>query len=95
MTEDDYQIHHFLYLYNQSNCAFYQSKGLVDWSLGEPLCVTTKNSREFFYTAYYFRMSWREVAAVSDIEAWQPDCAVDTDYLFLGKVAKQWLRFIT
>ena len=27
----------FFYQSNQSNCAFYQSKGLVDWSLDEPL----------------------------------------------------------
>ena len=40
MTQYDYQIPHFFYQSNQYNCAFYQSKGLVDWSLDEPLVVS-------------------------------------------------------
>ena len=42
MSQNDHSIH-FLSQSNQSNRAFYQSKGLLDWSLDEPMVHLSSN----------------------------------------------------
>ena len=39
-------------IFYQSNCEFYQSKGLVDWSLDEPMSLSVRGHDPILLSAW-------------------------------------------